>query len=107
MPPLRLKQQRYGNSPPWSTYEAREIMNNRNTGAIEARRWLPLEYDLAPRQLARFPRDTRLRDDSKVRLQELRSLDRQLLKAFFAGCSREALRYRFLSSIKGPSDRQS
>jgi GNAT superfamily N-acetyltransferase len=79
-------------------------MNSPNTGPIRARSWRPLEYDLAPRQLARFPRDIRLREGSKVRLHELRSPHRELLKAFFAGCSSEAIRYRFLSSIKGPSD---
>ena len=79
-------------------------MNIPNTGALRAPRWLPPEYDLAPRRLARFPRDIRLRDGSRVRLHELRCRDRELLKAFFAGCSPESIRYRFLSSIKGPSD---
>ena len=79
-------------------------MNSPNSGAIRARRRLQLEYDLGPRQLVRFPRDIRLRDGSKVRLHELRSRDRERLKGFFAGCSPEAIRYRFLSSIKGPSD---
>jgi hypothetical protein len=45
-----------------------------------------------------------LRDGSKVRLHELRCRDRELLKAFFAGCSPESIRYRFLSSIKSLSD---
>ena len=79
-------------------------MNSPNTGALGAPRWLPLEGDLARRQLARFPRGIRLRDGCKVRLQELRSRDRELLKEFFARCSPEAIRYRFLCSIKGPSD---
>ena len=33
------------------------------------------------------------------------SRDRELLRAFFASCSPEAMRYRFLSSIKAPSDK--
>lgn len=80
-------------------------MSSPNTGALRARRWLRLEYDLAARrQLASYPRGIRLRDGSRLRLNELRSRDRELLKAFFAGCSPEAIRYRFLCSIKCPSD---
>jgi GNAT superfamily N-acetyltransferase len=79
-------------------------MKSPNTGAIRARRWLPLECELDPRQLAPFPEYIRLLDDSNIRLHELRSRDREKLRTFFAGCSPESIRYRFLSSIKAPSD---
>jgi len=45
-----------------------------------------------------------LGDASMLRLRELRTDDRERLRAFFARCSEEALRYRFMSSIKAPSD---
>jgi GNAT superfamily N-acetyltransferase len=46
----------------------------------------------------------RLRDRSTLRLRNLRIDDRERLRAFFASCSQEAIRFRFLSSIKAPSD---
>jgi len=52
----------------------------------------------------RLPREIRLLDGSKLQLRRLDSRDREGLKAFFARCSREAIRYRFMSSIKGLSD---
>jgi len=76
-------------------------MNSPNSGAIRVRDWLPIVYDVARR---RFPRDIQLRDGSKARLHELRSRDREPMKAFFASCSPNAIRYRFLASIRGPSD---
>ena len=79
-------------------------MNSTHTGAIRARRWSRLEYNLARRQLARLPRDIRLGDGFKLRLRELRIADRERLKAFFSSCSQEAIRYRFMSSMKAPSD---
>lgn len=80
-------------------------MNSPSSGAIRARRWLlPLEYNLASRQLARLARDIQLGDAFKLRLRELRIADRERLKAFFSRCSPEAIRYRFMSSIKAPSD---
>src|SRR5215831_1281447 len=48
--------------------------------------------------------EIRLRDGSTLRLRNLRMADRERLKAFFARCSEEASRYRFMSSIKAPSD---
>lgn len=46
-----------------------------------------------------FPRDIRLRDGRQLRLRLLGSGDRELLRAFFARCSAEAIRYRFLSPM--------
>jgi len=79
-------------------------MNKPNSGAIPARCSPPPEQDLGPRQLARFPRAARLRDGVNVRLHASPIRDRQLLRAFFASCSPEAIRCRFLSSIKALSD---
>ena len=52
----------------------------------------------------RFAQPIRFHDGSMLRLRELRITDRDRLRAFFAGCSEEALRYRFMSSIKAPSE---
>jgi GNAT superfamily N-acetyltransferase len=46
----------------------------------------------------------RLRNPSTLRLRNLRIDDRERLRAFFASCSEEAIRFRFMSSIKAPSD---
>jgi len=51
-----------------------------------------------------FVQEIRLNDGSMLRLRKLRITDRERLRAFFARCSEEALRFRFMSSIKGPSD---
>ena len=48
--------------------------------------------------------EIRLRDGLMLRLRSLRIVDRERLRAFFARCSEEAIRYRFMSSIKAPSD---
>ena len=105
MPPPRLKITAIWDSAALLQPTRQEkVMNIRDSGATPVRRRLPLESNLAPRQLTRFPRDIRLRDGYEVRLHELRSRQRELLKAFFAGCSPQAIRYRFMSSIKGPSD---
>jgi len=79
-------------------------MNHSITGAVRARTTSPLNYEHIARPPARFPRDIRLRDGSELRLRELRPGDRERLKAFFARCSPEAIRYRFMSSIHSLSD---
>ena len=70
---------------------------------IQARSSLSLEYNYAPRRLARFPRDIRFGDGSELRLQELRSENRDQLKTFFSDCSPQAIYERFLSA-NSPSD---
>jgi RimJ/RimL family protein N-acetyltransferase len=52
----------------------------------------------------RTDREIQLRDNTKLRLRELRRANREKLKAFFSRCSPEAIRYRFMSSIKALSD---
>jgi GNAT superfamily N-acetyltransferase len=79
-------------------------MNHPITSTIRARATSPLKYNHVARLLARFPRDIRLRDGSELRLRELRSGDRELLKAFFDSCSPKAIYYRFLSPIRSLSD---
>lgn len=64
----------------------------------------PVIPNYVARHTARFPREIRLRDGSKLWLHQLHSGDREKLKAFFARCSPEAIRYRFMSSIKAVSD---
>jgi len=56
------------------------------------------------RDVMPFAQEIRFRDGSMLRLRELRIADRERLRAFFASCSEEALRYRFMSSIRAPSD---
>src|SRR5262245_53755150 len=51
-----------------------------------------------------FGREILLRDGSELRLRELRSDDRERLQTFFARCSPDSVRYRFLSSIAAFSD---
>ena len=49
-------------------------------------------------------KEIRLRDSSTVWLRELRGGNREKLRSFFSGCSSEAIRYRFMGSIKVLSD---
>jgi RimJ/RimL family protein N-acetyltransferase len=49
-------------------------------------------------------KEIRLQDRSTIRLRELHRGSREKLKAFFSRCSPEAIRYRFMSSIKALSD---
>jgi ribosomal protein S18 acetylase RimI-like enzyme len=49
-------------------------------------------------------KEIRLRDSSKLRLRQLHRGNREKLKAFFSRCSPEAIRCRFMSSIKALSD---
>ena len=49
-------------------------------------------------------KEIRLRDSSKLRLRDLHRGNREKLKAFFSACSPEAIRSRFMSSIKVLSD---
>src|SRR5215470_263990 len=79
-------------------------MNPSITEAVRARTTSPLEPDYISSPLALLPQEVRLRDGCRLRLRELRSEDRERLKAFFDRCSPEAIRYRFMSSIKAPSD---
>ena len=51
-----------------------------------------------------FVREIRLREGSLLRLRKLRIADRERLRAFYSRCSEEAIRYRFMSSIKAPSE---
>ena len=46
----------------------------------------------------------RLRDSSTLCLRKLHRGNREKLQAFFSGCSPEAIRYRFMSSIRVLSD---
>ena len=55
-------------------------------------------------EVLHFVQEIRLRDGSTLRVRTLRKADRERLKAFFARCSEDAIRYRFMSSIKAPSD---
>jgi len=49
-------------------------------------------------------KEIRLPDGSFLRLRHLLREDREILGAFFAQCSAEALRFRFMSSIRSPSE---
>ena len=49
-------------------------------------------------------KEIRLQERSTIRLRELHRDNREKLKAFFSRCSPEAIRYRFMSSIKALSD---
>lgn len=77
---------------------------NRPTIATSAALVTPMPKYQHARELARFPQHIRLRDSSELRLRELCNSDRELLKTFFDACSPESIRYRFMSSIKAPSD---
>ena len=61
------------------------------------------QYSQTLNRAAHLSKEMRLPDGCKLRMQELRPGDRARLKAFYAGCSPEALYYRFLSPIKQPS----
>ena len=63
-----------------------------------------MNYNDDPREVVLTQREIRLRDGLKLQLRHLRRGDRERLKAFFAHCSPEAIRFRFMSSIKRPSD---
>jgi hypothetical protein len=56
------------------------------------------------RKLVQAPGDKFLVDGAELRLRELVRADRERLKTFFARCSFKAIRYRFLSSVKGLSN---
>ncbi|HJZ67560.1 MAG TPA: GNAT family N-acetyltransferase [Blastocatellia bacterium] len=79
-------------------------MTNSIARAVRTRLAPALTYDDATRLLRRFPRDIRLRDGSKLRMRQLCFDDREPLAAFFARCSPEAIRYRFLSPMTSISD---
>jgi len=72
--------------------------------AVRAQLASALRYNDVASPLGRFPRNIRLRDSSNLRLRQLYSGDRELLRTFFARCSPEAIRYRFLSSMTSISD---
>ena len=57
-----------------------------------------------PAAISTRHQEIRLRDGSNLRLRHLGRGDRERLKAFFASCSTEAVRYRFMSPIKAPSE---
>jgi GNAT superfamily N-acetyltransferase len=79
-------------------------MNHPVNRATRVRITSPLNYNYVAGLLARFPRDIRMRDGSKLRLRELRSSDREMLKAFFESCSPEAIRYRFMAPLRSLPD---
>jgi GNAT superfamily N-acetyltransferase len=56
------------------------------------------------RDVTYFVQEIRLRDGSTLRLRNLRKTDKELFRAFFERCSEEAIRFRFMSSIRAPSD---
>ena len=72
--------------------------------AITENRDLSAPSHYIARGPARIPQDVVLSDGSVLRLRELQRGDRERFKAFFTRCSVEAIRYRFMSSIKGPSN---
>ena len=76
-------------------------MNYRIAGRIRARTALPREYDYETRRLTRIPRDIRLRD-GKLRLQELRPVNREQLKTFFSRCSPRRFTTDFRQAIRLP-----
>lgn len=75
-------------------------MTSPTTRAVRPRLGTAFECNDVAGPLVRPPRDIRLRDGRKLRLRPLCSGDRELLSAFLARCSPEAIRYRFLSSMK-------
>lgn len=65
---------------------------------------MPVPSPVIHNHIERLPREIRFLDGSKLRLRRLERKDREGLKAFFARCSPEAIRYRFMSSIKAVSN---
>lgn len=63
-----------------------------------------MNYNYDAREVVLIQREIRLRDGLSLQLRHLRRGDRERLKTFFAHCSQEAIRFRFMSSIKRPSD---
>lgn len=80
-------------------FEAYELKDSVRGTVLSA-----MNYNYGAREVALFEREIQLRDGFSLQLRHLRKVDREQMKAFFARCSTEAIRFRFLSSIKAPSD---
>jgi GNAT superfamily N-acetyltransferase len=65
---------------------------------------LVTSYDDGDGEVACYQEEAQSRTASKLRLRHLRRGDRQRFKEFLARCSAAAIRFRFMCSIKAPSD---